>query len=164
VAERDAANVVLSFASPRGDAALDVTLPQVLEIVSTGIASSSFAEITFLEQHGPAATVATSQIGMEAGTIPYHLSGGPRLDAHFRQVVSRIDSTSTDDRWPEFCRDATAAGVHSILSLPLVVSGDGVGVLSFYAPAAFGFGVRDERIGSLFASLLALILARAPRN
>ena len=165
MADRNASRVVLSLANPtRGEPPLHVTIREVLEIVSTGIAGSSFAEITFLERYNPTATLATSQIGVEARTIPYHMSGGPRLDAHCRQVPSRVDSTASDKRWPEFCRDATAAGVHSVLSLPLVVAGDGIGVLSFYAPNTFGFGVRDERVGALFASLISSILARAPRG
>jgi hypothetical protein len=100
----------------------------------------------------------------DAGAIPYHVSGGPRLDAYRRQAASRIDSTAMDNRWPEFCRDATAAGVQSVLSFPLISSGVGIGALSFYSPTAFCFELRDERVGSLFAALVSPILARAPRG
>jgi hypothetical protein len=86
----------------------------------------------------------------DAEAIPYHVSGGPRRDAYRRQAASRIDSIAMDNRWPEFCRDATAAGVQSVLSFPLISSGVGIGALSFYSPTAFCFELRDERVGSPF--------------
>jgi len=161
VAALSSTNVVLSIASSiPGEAPVVVTLPEVLEIVSNGVAGSSFAEITFLERCGPTVTLATNQVGMGIGAIPYHVSGGPRLDAYCRRAASRVDSTATDDRWPEFCCDAATAGIQSVLSLPLVVSGDDIGVLSFYSRKAFGFKIRDEGVGSLFSSLVSAILER----
>jgi hypothetical protein len=165
MAEHDLPNVILSLASSEsGVDPLVVTLPELLEIVSTGVASSSSAEITFLEQCGSTTTLATNQVGIGSGPIPYHVSGGPRLDAYRRRAACRIDSTAMDDRWPEFCRDATAAGVQSVLSFPLITSGDGIGALSFYSPTAFCFELRDERVGSLFAALVSPIVARALRG
>jgi RND superfamily putative drug exporter len=61
----------------------------------------------------------------------------------------------------QFCRDASAAGVQSVLSFPLISSGVGIGALGFYSPTAFCFELRDERVGSLFAALVSSILARA---
>ena len=162
MAGHDLPNVIFALASPgSGGDPLVVTLPELLETVSTGVASSSSAEITFLEQRGPTAMLATNQVGIGSGAIPYHVSGGPRLDAYRRRAACRIDSTAMDDRWPEFSRDATAAGVQSVLSFPLISSGDGIGALSFYSPMAFSFALRDEQVGSLFAALVSAILARA---
>jgi hypothetical protein len=161
MAEHDLPNVIVSLASSEsGEDPLVVALPQLLEIVSTGVVT----EVTLLEQYGSTATLATKQVGIGSGAIPFHVSGGPRLDAYRQRAACRIDSTAMDDRWPEFCRDATAAGVQSVLSLPLITSGDGIGALSFYSPTAFCFELRDELAGSLFAALVSPILAHALRG
>src|SRR5580700_1753598 len=106
------------------------------------------AGITLLGSGGPTTAVATSVTAASVDAIQYRANAGPCLDAYRRQVINRIDSTESEERWPEFCQGAVAAGIHSVLSFPLVVSRDAIGALNLYSE--FGFDDRDERSGEAF--------------
>jgi GAF domain-containing protein len=162
VTESDPSEFVLSLANAApGEDSFGATLQQVVDLAREGIAGCSSAGITLLEAGGPTTAVATSVAAAGVDAIQYRVNGGPCLDAYRRQVVNRIDSTETDERWPEFCRGAAAAGVHSILSFPLIVNGDGIGALNLYSTSEFGFDGRDETIGAVFATHASVTLANS---
>jgi GAF domain-containing protein len=115
-----------------------------------------------LERSGPATAAASSEAAERVDAVQYRAAGGgPCLDAYRRQVMNRIDSTDTDERWPEFSRAAAAAGVHSTLSFPLVVGGDGLGALNLYSDVKSGFDAADEEAGAIFANQASVTLANA---
>jgi GAF domain-containing protein len=119
------------------------------------------AGVTVLEPGGPITAAATDEVALRVDASQYSENSGPCLDAYRRQVFNRINSTATDERWPGFCRVASAAGVRSTLSFPLVVGGDGLGALNLYSGMESGFDDNDERTGSLFAAHAAVALANA---
>jgi GAF domain-containing protein len=117
--------------------------------------------VTLLQPEGPTTAAASDDVAFRVDAIQYEVGSGPCLDAYRRQSIFRIDSTLEDARWPEFCRRAAAAGVMSILSLPLVVSGDGLGALNVYCRRPNGFSQSDETTGTAIASYAAVALANA---
>jgi hypothetical protein len=141
-----------------GLASRDVSLEEVLEIICSGISGSTIAEITILEakQHDPA--VAVHQFACHGSAIPYRELGGPRQDSYQHRVVNRIDSTKSDQRWPEFCKSAVALGVHAVLSFPLVLARRSLGTLSIYSDAEAGFDDRSAGGAALFALLASTIV------
>src|ERR1700722_9884209 len=101
---------------------LEQTLGRVLELACQAVTGGDMGGITLLEREGPRTAVATSGEAGRVDAIQYVAQGGgPCLDAYRRQVVNRVESTLVDQRWLEFCAGASAAGVLSVLSLPLVV-------------------------------------------
>ncbi len=63
--------------------------------------------------------------------------------------MNRVDSTESDQRWPEFFELARSEGIRSILSYPLVVHNDGLGALNLYmrsmrAPSTRTTSASDE--------------------
>jgi transcriptional regulator with GAF, ATPase, and Fis domain len=137
------------------------TLQSVVDLACAGVRGCSMAGITLLDRSGPLTAVATSLTAAAVDAIQYRVNAGPCLDSYRRQVINRIDSTDTDERWPEFALNAAAAGVHSTLSFPLVVNGDGIGALNLYAADQSAFDERDERAGAVFATHAAVTLANA---
>ncbi len=119
------------------------------------------AGITLLEREGPITAVATSSAAARIDAIQYRHNRGPCLESYRFQVVTRIEATGTDTRWPEFSREAAAQGIRSTLSFPLVVSGDGIGALNLYSSAEPGFDQRDEEAGAIFAEHASVTLANA---
>jgi hypothetical protein len=84
--------------------------------------------ITLLEAGGPSTAIATSDLALRVDRSQYDAAtGGPCLDAYRQQQTFQIDSTASDQRWPEFAGTAAAGGLGSTLSIPLIVSGDGLG-------------------------------------
>lgn len=82
----------------------------------------------------------------------YQAKAGPCLSAATEQRIYRSNDLAADDRWPQFARQAAAAGVRSVVSAPLRAGQGVTGALNIYglAPSAFT-AVTDE---------LATVLAR----
>ena len=141
---------------------LEATLLQVLELACDAIDGADQGVVTLWEREGPITATATNDDAKRVDAVQYEVgSGGPCLDAFRHQVVNRIASTATDERWPEFAAAAAEAGVLSTLSLPLVVSGEGLGVLNLYCGHVEGFSAADDTIGAAFASFASVALANA---
>jgi GAF domain-containing protein len=139
---------------------LEKTLRQVLELACAALTGGDEGGITLLEAEGPGTAFATSDTARRVDRTQYDAeSGGPCLDAYRRQEILRIDSTSTDQRWPEFAGTAAAAGVRSTLSVPLVVSGDGMGALNLYCHHESGFPPADERLAATLGVCASVALA-----
>jgi GAF domain-containing protein len=161
-ADDSADHVLLSLAvSAPGDDSFEATLQHVVDLACVGVAGCEMAGITLLERDGPTTAAATSHAAATIDAIQYQANDGPCLDAYRRQVVNRIDSTVTDERWPEFSDGAAAAGVRSALAFPLVVGGDGLGALNLYSSVESGFDGGDERTGAVFAVHASMTLANA---
>jgi GAF domain-containing protein len=144
-----------------GEETFEVTLQHIVDLACAGVAGCSMAGVTLLERGGPTTAAATSDVALRVDASQYIANSGPCLDAYRRQVFNRITSTDTDERWPVFCQVASAAGVHSTLSFPLVVAGDGLGALNLYSDVESGFDDVDERTGFVYAAHAAVALANA---
>jgi GAF domain-containing protein len=140
---------------------LEATLLEVLTLACAAVAGGDMGGVTLLGPEGPITAVATGEAARRVDAIQYRVGAGPCLDAYRRQQVNRIDSADADQRWPEFSRGAAQAGIQSILSLPLVVAGDGLGALNLYCREPNGFSAADESTGALFASYASVALANA---
>jgi GAF domain-containing protein len=97
----------------------------------------------------------------EIDEAQYQTGKGPCISAFHDQQAYRIDSTTDDDRWPEFAKTALAHGIHSTLSIPLRARGDSLGALNLYSeiPSAFTNGY--ESIVRVFADQASIALANA---
>jgi GAF domain-containing protein len=139
---------------------LEKTLRQILELACAALPGGDAAGITLLEAEGPDTAFATSDVALRVDRSQYDAeTGGPCLESYRRQEVLRVDRTATDQRWPEFAGTAAAAGVRSTLSIPLVVSGDGLGALNIYCHREYGFPAADERLAVSLGSCASVALA-----
>lgn len=141
---------------------LDKTLRQVLDMACAALGRGDEGGITLLEREGPRTAVATSDAAIRVDNTQYASDeGGPCLEAYRQQQMFRIDSTSEDQRWPDFSGTAAEAGFQSTLSAPLVVGGDGLGAMNIYRGQPAGFSTADETMISSFASYASVALANA---
>jgi hypothetical protein len=84
--------------------------------------------------------------------IQYALGEGPCITAVDEQRLQRSGSLGGEPRWPRFGPRVGRLGVHSALSVPLVLpSRQVVGALNVYARAKDAFPLSAERFGALFA-------------
>jgi transcriptional regulator with GAF, ATPase, and Fis domain len=86
---------------------------------------------------------------------------GPCLAAAESQEVIRIEDVRTDCRWPPFAVHATAAGVGSMLCLPLHVDRTTFGTLSLYADTPRAFKDVTESMARVLAVLAAITLSES---
>jgi GAF domain-containing protein len=143
------------------DQVVDPALEQIVELVCAALHSCTMASVTLLDQTGPYTVAATSEIAERIDAYQYKVESGPCLHAYRNQVVNRVDSTESDQRWPEFLRLARSEDIRAILSYPLVVHSDGLGALNLYSDDERAFDEDDERIGQAFATHASITLNHA---
>jgi len=104
-----------------------------------------------LEHDRPDTVVANADFVGEIDAIQYDLGEGPSLTAVAEGRTVRSGLLSTAPAWPRFGPRSERLGVHSALSLPLLVGASVIGSLNVYARAADAFDERAEELGELFA-------------
>ena len=105
---------------------------------------------------------ATAVFVNDIDTVQYDdLKEGPCLTCmqSRRPVVS--GSLGSDSRWPHFGGRVARMGVHSALSLPLVVGDEVIGAINSYANSRDAFGEHAVRLGSQFAGPAAVSVYNA---
>jgi GAF domain-containing protein len=103
----------------------------------------------------------TGELPLIIDKLQERLGEGPCLDAVWEHATVRIDDIGSEQRWPRFAEGAQAAGVRSMLSFQLFVTGDTLGALNLYARTAHAFGEESESVGLVFASHASIALAGA---
>ena len=104
---------------------------------------------------------ATSPVPQQLDELQQREGAGPCLDAARAQAVIRIEDVATDGRWPPFAEQATAAGVRSMLCLPLHVDTSVYGTLSVYADTPRAFKDVTESVARVLAVLAAITLSES---
>src|SRR3954454_5109214 len=75
-----------------------------------------------MEVHGaPRSLAVTDEVVIEVDLVQYDTGEGPCLASIRDSAIVRIDVTEAEDRWQHFAAGALAAGVQSVLSVPLLV-------------------------------------------
>jgi GAF domain-containing protein len=139
------------------------TLLRVSEITTDAVPVAEMAGITMLGDDGrPTTAVFTDPEAPEIDEAQYASGAGPCLDAwRLRRVVRIEDMKDAGPRYPAFAAAAKTHGIESVLSLPLMAGGAGLGALNLYSRTAGGFTADDESLGMELASAAAIVLANA---
>lgn len=144
-----------------GDHSLEATLVRIATLAVHGIPGAQAAGLTLLESDRPQTVVATDEFVRAVDDVQYGLDEGPCLTAvaESRTVVSL--NLGGDARWPHFGPQAGRLGVHSLLSVPLLIDGHAIGGLNVYAKARDSFPAGAASIGEAFAGPAAVSVANA---
>ncbi|MDQ1437963.1 MAG: hypothetical protein QOK43_1592 [Acidimicrobiaceae bacterium] len=145
------------------DASLGDTLHQVVAITTKAVPASAFAGLSLLDERGRTTTaVFTDEQSPEIDSAQYEEGAGPCLDAYRQKRVVRIDDMSeATSTYPKFARAAMDHGIHSTLSLPVIVSDQGLGAINLYATETYGFSTDDEDTATELATAASVVLANA---
>jgi GAF domain-containing protein len=141
-------------------------LGEVAEFAAHAIPGVDGAGVTLVEasEDGPRFQMghATAQFVQEIDTFQYgDLRQGPCITSmeSRRAIVSA--SLGGDRRWPHFGGRVARMGVHSALSLPLIVDDRVLGAINCYANGHDAFGEHAVRLGSQFAGPAAVSIYNA---
>ena len=152
-----------------GHRALPETLTNIAEFAVHAIPGAEGAGLTMLEDDRPQTVVASAEFVRAVDDVQYGLGEGPCLLAVQTGQTQTSGSLGGERRWPRFGPRVGRMGVHSVLSLPLLLPDRVVGALNVYAHEKDGFGPQAVRIGELFARPAAVsvhnaqVLARSQR-
>ncbi|GAB6900709.1 GAF and ANTAR domain-containing protein [Kineosporia succinea] len=140
---------------------LTETLLQVAAFAVSAIPGADGAGVTVLERQGPDTMVASDDLVRAVDAEQYGIGEGPCLLAVETRATQRSGSLARESRWPRFGPRAGGLGVHSALSLPLLVAGQPVGALNVYGRAHDAFDEQSAFIGEEFAKPAAVTASQA---
>jgi GAF domain-containing protein len=127
------------------------TLVEIAEFAVEAIPAADGAGLTLLEDARAQTIVASAEFVRAVDDVQYGLGEGPCLRAVESRATQTSGSLGGDPRWPRFGPRVGRMGVHSVLSLPLLLPDRVVGALNVYAHAKNAFDPAAVRIGELFA-------------
>jgi len=105
---------------------------------------------------------ATAEFVSEIDTAQYEeLHEGPCITCMHTGRAAVSGSLGSDDRWPHFGGRVARMGVHSALSLPLIVGEQVIGAINTYARGRDAFGEHAVDLGSQFAASAAVSVHNA---
>ncbi len=144
-----------------GDRSLERTLVRVAELAVLAIPGAQGAGLTLLERDRAQTVVATEAFVHEVDDVQYGLGEGPCLSAVALGRTFTSGNLGGDPLWPRFGPRVGRLGVHSALSIPLLVGDVVVGALNVYARPRDGFGPEAPRLGEAFAGPAAVSVVNA---
>jgi GAF domain-containing protein len=145
---------------------LEELLQQVATFAVRAIPGAEGAGVTLLRVDRPASRVeaiaASHPFVAKIDEIQYAtLNEGPCITAALERRTVRSGSLGGDQTWPRFGPRVGRLGVHSALSLPLLLPDQVVGAINVYAHAKDAFTDHAVRLGELFAAPAAVAVHNA---
>lgn len=144
-----------------GALSLTDTLTYVAEFAVLAIPGADGAGLTLVHDDRPTTIVASTDFVREVDDIQYSIGEGPCITAAETGATVRSGSLGGEQRWPGFGSRVGRLGVHSVLSLPLIVDDDVIGAMNVYAHAKNAFDERAAELGELFARPAAVSVRNA---
>ncbi|HEY2167376.1 MAG TPA: GAF and ANTAR domain-containing protein [Jatrophihabitantaceae bacterium] len=169
-ADADEADLQASLADLAGLVAGTLSVEQLLAQVATfaarAIPGAEGAGVTLLRLEGTTTTVevlaASHPFVSEIDQIQYvTVNEGPCITAALERRTVRSGSLGGEKMWPRFGPRVGRLGVHSALSLPLLLPDQVVGAINVYAHDKDVFDARAAELGELFARPAAVAVHNA---
>ena len=149
-----------------GSQRLEDLLAQVATSATRAIPGADGAGVTLLRVDRPEnrveALAASAPFVSEIDRIQYVvLNEGPCITAALEQRTVRSGSLGGEKMWPRFGPRVGRLGVHSALSLPMLLPGQLVGAINVYAHDKDVFDDHAAELGELFAAPAAVAVHNA---
>jgi GAF domain-containing protein len=118
-----------------------------------------------LSQDDRVFTVASADaLACELDEHQYEHDMGPCLQSLASGEAVEAADLAVEDRWQGYPTIAMAYGILAILSTPLIVAGNPVGVLNLYARTPGAFSAVDRQLAALLAGQAAIAVTAALRH
>jgi GAF domain-containing protein len=149
-----------------GSFGLDELLARVATYAAKAIPGADGAGVTLLRldrtDNIVEALAASDQFVRDIDEIQYSVvNEGPCITAALERRTVRSGSLGGEQRWPRFGPRVGRLGVHSVLSLPLLLPDTVVGAINVYARAKDVFDDHAAELGELFAGPAAVAVHNA---
>ncbi|MCW2528007.1 MAG: Response regulator receiver and domain protein [Pseudonocardiales bacterium] len=136
-----------------------LTVKRVLEFASKAVPGADHASITRVSGNArPKTIVATGELPVRVDHLQYETGQGPCLQSLDQSDIAYTGNLPADGQWPEFAARAAQAGVRSMLSFRLFLTGAERGSLNFYSKREDAFDQMALSLGAIFASYASLTL------
>jgi GAF domain-containing protein len=159
--EDDLQVAVQGLAALTMGATLEAALERIAVFAVRAIPGADGAGVTMLENTRPATVVVSAPFVRQIDDIQYGLGEGPCITAAAEGRTVMSGALGQDAAWPRFGPRARELGVHSVVSLPLLLEQDVVGALNVYAHGFEVFDAHAAQLGELFAVPAAVAVFNA---
>lgn len=140
---------------------LEETLVRVAAFAVRAVPGAEGAGLTLLEGDRHQTVVATADFVREIDDIQYGLGEGPCVSAVKERQTVVSGNLGGEPLWPHFGPRVGRLGVHSALSLPMLLPDQVVGALNIYARGRDAFSLAAVAMGEAFAPAAAVSAANA---
>lgn len=149
-----------------GGSGVDDLLSDVAEYAVRAIPHVDGAGVTLIHPDEATPRVrtwsTTAQFVRDIDVVQYELfNEGPCITCMQTRRPAVSGSLGSDSRWPHFGGRVARMGVHSVLSLPLLVGEQVIGAINAYAHDRDAFGEHAVQVGSQFAGPAAVSVYNA---
>ena len=143
------------------DRDLSEVLSEITSVARRAMPAVEAASITLIRGEKPFTAAYDGQLALDADELQYQRGYGPCIDAGLSGQMLVVDDMATDERWPDYSRNAAAHGIGSSLSVPLPFQTATLGALNTYSTRRHAFGQDDRVLGQEVASWIALAVGTA---
>jgi GAF domain-containing protein len=140
---------------------LEATLSRVASLACRTLEACDMASVTMINDGRPSTPAQTDPAVSALDAAQYTSERGPCLEAYSVSQVVRGTVSACASHWPEFTAAAEAAGIRSVLAVPLVASERPLGALNLYSKTAESYDEADEETAVLFSEQAAVACANA---
>jgi GAF domain-containing protein len=149
-----------------GSLGLDELMHQVATFAERAIPRADGAGVTLLRLEADGSRVealaASTDFVREIDRLQYTVvNEGPCITAALERTTVRSGDLGGETRWPRFGPRVGRLGVHSVLSLPLLLPDQVVGAINVYAHDKDVFDDHAAELGELFAAPAAVAVHNA---
>ena len=144
-----------------GTASVGGLLEQVARFAVGAIPGAQGVGVTLLEAGRSDTVVASADFVREVDGVQYSLMEGPCVTAAADGRTVRSGSLADEPLWPRFGPQVARLGVHSALSLPLLVNDLVLGAINVYARERDVFDDHAVELGEQFAVPAAVAVRNA---
>jgi GAF domain-containing protein len=137
---------------------VDALLQRVVDLSKSVLPGDPEASILVMVKDRPTTVVSTGDLAVKLDETQYSEGHGPCMHAARTGEITEITDTRTEQRWPDYARQAAEYGNLSSLSVPLGVDEDMVGALNIYARRPDAFDAASRSAATEFGPFAAVAL------
>jgi GAF domain-containing protein len=136
-------------------------LNDITKVARQAVPAPEAASITLIRGDRAFTAAYDGQMALDADELQYERGYGPCMDAAYAGELFLIDDMRSEERWPDYTRNAAEHGVGSSLSIPLPFQTATLGALNTYSSRPHAFGEDDVALGEEVAGWVALAVSNA---
>ncbi len=136
-------------------------LSEITDIARNALPATKATSVTLIRGEKAYTAAYSGQMALDADELQYERGYGPCMDAARAGQTLVVADMRAELRWPDYTKQAAAAGVRSSLSVPLPFQGSTIGALNNYSDEVDAFSDEDLELGEEVAAWVALAVANA---
>jgi GAF domain-containing protein len=137
---------------------VDALLQRVVDLSKSVLPGDPETSILVMVKNRPTTAVSTGDLAVKLDETQYAEGHGPCMHAARTGEITEITDTRTEQRWPDYARQAAEYGNLSSLSIPLGIDEDMVGALNIYARRVDAFDPASRSAATEFGPFAAVAL------